>query len=51
MPIAVAIKSDWDILQFDVKNAFSHCELEEVYVAIPLGYGQSPTSNRFDSNR
>ena len=41
--LSLAAHFDWELQQFDVKNAFLHGDLEEeVYMEIPLGY--DPTS-------
>lgn len=36
--ISLAVNEGWLLLQFNVKNAFLHGELEEVYMDIPLGF-------------
>ena len=43
--IALAANFDWDLLQYDVKNAFLNGDLEEeVYMKLPPGYYKSEDS-------
>lgn len=40
--ISLAINMDWPLLQYDIKNAFLHGDLnEEIYMKIPPGYEES----------
>jgi hypothetical protein len=36
--LSLAANHDWPLHQFDVKNAFIHGDLEEVYMDVPPGY-------------
>ena len=36
--LSLVVNLDWPLQQFDVKNAFLHCELfEEIYMDLPPG--------------
>jgi len=43
--LSLAVSNGWDLLQFDVKNAFLHGDLEEeIYMELPLGYVEMAVS-------
>lgn len=45
--LSLAAHFDWELQQFDVKNAFLHGDLEEeVYMEIPPGYDPTSGSNK-----
>ena len=40
--LSLVVNLDWELRQYDVKNAFLHGELEEeIYMSIPLGFSGS----------
>ena len=40
--LSLVVNLDWELRQYDVKNAFLHAELEEeIYMSIPLGFSGS----------
>ena len=39
--LSLATNYGWDLQQFDVKNAFLHGEIEEIYMEVPPGYGNT----------
>ena len=44
--LSLAANYNWDLQQFDVKNAFFHGELEkEIYMEVPLGYDNNLASH------
>ncbi|CAL2255279.1 unnamed protein product [Prunus armeniaca] len=40
--LSLVANLDWQLHQFDVKNAFLHEDLEEVYMNLPLGCNSAP---------
>ena len=43
----MAAHFDWNLQQFDVKNAFLHGEIdEEIYMEVPFGFGGSLDKNK-----
>ncbi|CAL8152358.1 unnamed protein product [Prunus armeniaca] len=40
--LSLVANLDWQLHQFDVKNAFLHEDLEEVYMDLPLGCNSAP---------
>ncbi|RDY00930.1 hypothetical protein CR513_15813, partial [Mucuna pruriens] len=44
--ISLAAQFSWNLQQFDVKNAFLHGDLEEVYMEIPLGFYSHNVKNK-----
>ena len=46
MILSLAANYDWNLQQFDVKNAFLHEEIEEeIYMELPPGFGGKTTTN------
>ena len=40
--LSLVVNFDWELQQYDVKNAFLHSDLEEEnYMSIPLGFSGS----------
>ena len=44
--LSLAAHFDWEMHQFDVKNAFLYVSLEEVYMEIPPSYGAINEGNK-----
>ena len=45
--ISLAVNLDWELLQYDIKNAFLYGELkEEIYMQIPPGYENESTRGK-----
>lgn len=45
--LSLAANYNWDLQQFNVKNAFLHGDLEEeIYMDIPPGYGSNLAANQ-----
>ena len=45
--ISLAVNLDWELLQYDIKNAFLYGELkEEIYMQVPPGYNSESTRGK-----
>ena len=45
--ISIAVNLDWDLLQYDIKNAFLYGYLkEEIYMQVPSGYENEVTQGK-----
>jgi hypothetical protein len=44
--LSIVASLNWPLHQFDVKNAFLHGDLEEVYIAIPPGLEDSSSAGK-----
>ena len=45
--ISIAVNLNWELLQYDIKNAFLYGDLkEEIYMQVPPGYENETTQGK-----